>query len=109
MIEVLAVDQHGILLGFVLARQFWGNGYMSECIRQIIEWALRQQDIFRVWAFCDIENIASARAMEKAGMSREGLLKKWLRLPYFGDLPRDCYIYAAVREEPERPAGSNQT
>ena len=31
-------------------------------------------EIFRIWAVCDVDNPASARVMEKAGMQREGRL-----------------------------------
>jgi len=48
-------------------------------------------------AVCDVENIASARVMEKAGLSREGVLRRWLVHPNLGPEPRDCYGYARVR------------
>jgi len=84
-------------LGFVLARDYWGRGYMTEALKGIIAWTLQQKDIFRIWAVCDIDNKASARVMEKAGMKREGILRRWSVHPNLSDEPRDSYCYAIVK------------
>jgi RimJ/RimL family protein N-acetyltransferase len=46
---------------------------------------------------CDVDNIASARVMEKAGLTLEGRLRRWLVHPNISDEPRDCLGYARVR------------
>jgi ribosomal-protein-alanine N-acetyltransferase len=97
MIEIVGIDHSGINLGYVLARQFWGKGYMTESLRQIIDWAFSQDDVFRVWAICDVENTASVRVLENSGMQQEGILRRWLKLAYFGGIPRDCYCYSIVK------------
>ena len=84
-------------LGFVLARVHWGQGYMTEALKGVIAWALKQKDIFRVWAVCDVDNGASARVMEKAGMRREGILTRWSVHPNLSDEPRDSYCYAITK------------
>jgi ribosomal-protein-alanine N-acetyltransferase len=86
-----------IEIGYVLARPYWGKGYMSEALSTVIDWAFTQPDIYRVQAFCDVDNIASARVMEKAGMTREGLLRRYALHPNLSDEPRDAYLYALVR------------
>jgi ribosomal-protein-alanine N-acetyltransferase len=58
---------------------------------------LRQESVFRIGAVCDVENIGSARVMEKAGLVREGLSRRWLVHPNISDEPRDCFSYAIVR------------
>lgn len=85
-------------LGYVLAKRFWGQGYMTEAVRPVVEWALRQRPIHRVDAFCDAENHGSARVLEKVGMMREGTLRKWFVHPNVSDVPRDCFLYSIVRE-----------
>jgi len=42
---------------------------------------------------------ASARVLEKLGMSREGVLRRWIIHPNISAEPRDCYVYAKVRSE----------
>lgn len=83
-------------LGYVLAKSHWGQGLMSEAVQAIVNWALAQPEIFRVWAVCDVDNPASARVMEKCGMSYEGTLKRWLRRPN-RDEPVDCLCYAVTK------------
>ena len=70
---------------------------MTEVLTDIVNWALQQPPIFRIGAVCDVENLASARVMEKAGLVREGLLRRWLMHPNVSDEPRDCLSYALVR------------
>ena len=84
-------------VGYALARPYWGKSYMTEVLCAVIDWAFTQPDIYRVQAICDVENIASARVMEKAGMSREGLLRRYVLHPNISDVPRDSFMYAIVR------------
>jgi ribosomal-protein-alanine N-acetyltransferase len=88
---------HGAEVGYVLARACWGRGLMTEAVGYVTAWALAQPPLFRVWAFCDAENLASARVLEKAGLIREGLLRRWQVCPTIGPEPRDCLVYAKVR------------
>lgn len=85
------------LFGYVLARKFWGHGFAAEALRYGVDWALAQPVIFRAWAFCDVENPASVRVMEKAGLVREGVLRRWHVCPALGTEPRDCVVGAKVK------------
>ena len=97
-IGMIEVHHQGFKLeiGYVLARTFWGKGYMTEALRAVVDWAFAQSDIFRMQAICDVENIGSARVMEKAGMTREGLLRRYVLHPNISDEPRDAYLYGIV-------------
>ena len=97
MIEIVGIDHAGLNVGYVLAKKYWGKGYMPEALKAIINWGLAQDEIFRVWAYCDVENVASAKVLEKVGMQREGILRKWMKLPNIGENPRDCYSYSIVK------------
>jgi RimJ/RimL family protein N-acetyltransferase len=46
-------------VGYVLSRQHWVKGMATEALRSLVEWALEQESIYRVWALCDVENLAS--------------------------------------------------
>ena len=81
----------------VLASAHWGLGYMTEALKALVAWALTQQEIYRIWAVCDVDNLASARVMEKAGMQREGILRRWSVHPNLSNEPRDSYCYAIVK------------
>jgi len=97
MIEIVGIDHAGVNVGYVLAKKYWGKGYIPEALKVIIEWSIQQEDIYRVWAICDTENIASARVMEKAGMQKEGILRRWLKLSNISKIPRDCFCYSIVK------------
>jgi [ribosomal protein S5]-alanine N-acetyltransferase len=96
MIEI-RMSGHAVNLGYVLGRPYWGKGYAPEAVEVMIDWALGQREIYRVWAVCDVENQASARVLEKSGMVREGILRRWMVLSNRSDEPRDCYCYAKTK------------
>ncbi len=91
------VDGLKVELGYVLAKKFWGRGFMTEAVRAVIDWALKEGGVYRVWAVCDVENPASARVLEKVGMKREGILRRWSVHPTRSDEPRDCFCYAITK------------
>ncbi|HEV2800701.1 MAG TPA: GNAT family N-acetyltransferase [Pyrinomonadaceae bacterium] len=86
-------------LGYVLGRKWWGRGLMTEAVRAVTDYVLSEPEVFRVWAVCDVENAASARVLEKTGMRREGILRRWAMHPNAGDEPRDCFCYARIKGE----------
>ncbi len=83
--------------GYALARSFWGQGLMTEALTEVVDWALQQPSIWRIGAFADVENMGSIRVMEKAGLQREGVLRRWMIHPNTGDAPRDCVSFARTR------------
>jgi len=93
-----AADGRRAEVGYVLARDAWGNGYMTEALRAVIDLALCDERLSRIWATCDVENRASARVLEKAGMVVEGRLRRHAVHPNLDSQPRDSLIYAIVRE-----------
>jgi RimJ/RimL family protein N-acetyltransferase len=88
---------HAAEVGYALARDEWGKGYMTEALAAVVEVTLARPEIYRVWAACDVENGASARVMEKAGMAFEGRLRRFAVHPNLGDEPRDVLCYAKTR------------
>ena len=63
---------HEMVLGYVLSPELRGFGLVPEALRPLIDWSLSDGRIWRVSAFCDAENAASARVMAKAGLKHEG-------------------------------------
>ena len=93
----LQFHNHRAELGYVLARPYWNQGFMTEALQPLVDWTLARPSIYRVWAVCDIENTASARVLEKVGMTREGILHRWLIHPNLSNDPRNCFCYAKVK------------
>jgi len=90
-------EDRGFNLGFVLARSRWGQRLMPEAINAVAQWAFTEPWVSRIWAACDTENHGSARALEKAGFTREGLLTQYNVHLTISLEPRDCYLYARNR------------
>jgi len=84
-------------IGYALARSAWGNGFMTEAVQTLTQMALHEIPLARVAAVCDVENVASARVLEKSGMLREGRLRRYMVHPNLSDQPRDVYLYARTR------------
>jgi len=93
----IRVGTTAVDIGYALVRRWWRQGLMSEAVSAIIQWSFAQPSIHRVWATCDVENIASAGLLERVGMEREGVLRRWLVHPNVGETPRDCFCYSIVK------------
>lgn len=86
------VIDHRVIHGYVLRRSAWGRGCATEVMCWLVEHALGHPMVHRAEAFCDIDNHASARVMQKAGMEYEGILRRYFRHPNLSESPRDCMI-----------------
>ena len=69
-------EHHYGELGYMLAREHWGKGYISEAIGAVVPFGLRTLDFHRVEAITRPANLASIRALEKNGFVREAHLKQ---------------------------------
>jgi ribosomal-protein-alanine N-acetyltransferase len=81
-------------LGYVLAPSVWGRGYMPEAVRALVAYA-HAEGLYRVSAYCDVKNAQSARVLQKAGLTHEGLLRRYAIHPNVSPEPRDVHLYAA--------------
>jgi RimJ/RimL family protein N-acetyltransferase len=97
MVEI-RIEGYKVDLGYIIARPEWGNGYATEAVQSIVSWAIEQPSIFRVWALCDVDNIASARVLEKVGMDQEGVLRQFIIHPNVSKEPRDVYCCSLVKK-----------
>ena len=89
---------HAAEFGYLVARQFWRNGYATEAACAIVEWIFSVRSVWRLSATCDVDNLASARVLEKAGLTREAILRRAIVRPNLSREPRDAFLYSKVRE-----------
>jgi RimJ/RimL family protein N-acetyltransferase len=85
--------------GFNLASAFWNRGYGTEAVRTVAEFAFSLPGIERVQAMCHVDNTASARVMEKAGMRREGRLRRYMVFPNLRGEAEDVWLLARTIDE----------
>ena len=92
---------HRAEIGYAMNRNYWGQGLATEAVRGVLRFAFREMSLNRVQAIVLPDNIGSMRVLEKAGMQREGLLRKYQYV--LGDY-WDVYMYGMLKSDWE--AGS---
>ena len=58
-------------LGYFTYKKFWGNGYASEALKKVLEFAFTQNNVYRVTTGCLKENAGSEKVMLNNGMIKE--------------------------------------
>ncbi|MFZ5877336.1 MAG: GNAT family N-acetyltransferase [Nitrospirota bacterium] len=62
-------------IGFGIVQAMWGQGYMTEACRAVVDYGFSDMALRRIEARCQITNPASARVLEKIGMRREAMVR----------------------------------
>jgi len=84
------------MIGYVLNRDYWNRGYITEAARAVVAFGFEQLKLHRIIASCDPENTGSYRVMEKIGMQREGYLREE---KMFKSVWRDFLLYSILEKE----------
>ncbi|CQR55876.1 GNAT family N-acetyltransferase [Paenibacillus riograndensis] len=83
-------------LGFTLAPDHQGNGYIHEALEAILNYIFRMLGKHKAIAFTDVRNEKSIRVLERLGMRREGhLLQNYMSKGKWVDE----YQYAVLQSE----------
>jgi len=87
-------------IGYVLAPNERKKGYGSEAIKIIVDYLFLSKQLARVQAITGVDNFASCRVLEKAGFTKEGIMRKsgFIR----GEWKDGC-LYSILREEWKEP------
>jgi ribosomal-protein-alanine N-acetyltransferase len=88
-------NHHKAEIGYALSRDYWGQGYMTECVKKIIEFGFEKMDLVRIEARCILANTGSARVMEKSGMEFEGIYRKQV---FIKGKFEDLKMYSIINE-----------
>ena len=81
-------------MGYGVAAKYWGQGIATKTVKMVISEVFKDfPDLVRLQAVAVVENIASQRVLEKAGFTREALLRKHSFLK--GQL-KDLVIYSLL-------------
>ena len=83
-------------MGYALSEAHHGRGIMTEAARAVLAHVFAAYDVERVQAHCMAPNTASARVMQKIGMTFEGTLRSALchRGTFW-----DMHMYSILRRE----------
>lgn len=84
-------------LGYNLAEEHWGKGYMTEAAREVLRFAFMELGLEQVGICTSRVNKRSQRIIEKCGFTYEGTLRRCYKT-YDGSL-RDSLIFSMLKEE----------
>jgi [ribosomal protein S5]-alanine N-acetyltransferase len=86
-------------IGYELHPGFWGKGYASEAVQEVLRFSFEKLDLFRIGAVVFPENESSLKLLEKFGFSIEGLLRGYIQQD--GDV-HDTYLLSLLKPEWEK-------
>ena len=61
-------EKDALEIGYGLGSRYWGNGYMTEVVKNMLLYYKNETDYNIIYASYFPENVASKRVMEKCGM-----------------------------------------
>jgi RimJ/RimL family protein N-acetyltransferase len=92
-----ADDSRAWMIGIGLFPEARGQGIGTEAQRLFAAWLFDTTDVNRVEASTDVENIAEARSLEKAGFTREGIVRG---AQFRAGAYHDLVLFATIRSDP---------
>lgn len=83
-------------IGYTLGSAHWGQGYAAEAATALVDWLFEAHPMTRVFGMLHPDNPASARVLERVGMTFEGhtRLSFWV-----GNDNSDDHIYGMTRDD----------
>lgn len=86
-----------IELGYWLGEPFWGKGIMVKAVNAVVALAFENnKELSRIYAQVYERNHASVRVLEKAGFTREGIMRKAI---IKNGVIMDAGLYSLIRDE----------
>ena len=83
-------------VGYAMASHAWGNAYMDEALRALLNYGFTELKLNRVEADIDPRNEASAKSLERLGFKKEGHLReRWI----VGDEVSDTALYGLLHRD----------
>lgn len=83
-------------MGIALLPEARGHGYGTEAQRLLVHYLFAHTRVNRIEAATEVDNIAEQRALEKAGLTREGVLRG---IAFRNGRWRDGVLYSVLRDE----------
>ena len=96
-IELRLIKKHEkATFGYILNRQHWNKGYMTETLLAMLTFCFKKLQLNRVEVEHYVGNEASGQVMTKCGLKKEGLAREEVKIK---DVFRDVVHYGLTRWE----------
>lgn len=66
-------------VAYCIGPSYWGQGIATEALKRVLEFGLSEVNFNRIEAYHSVNNVASGRAMQNAGMKYEGRMRQKYR------------------------------
>lgn len=83
-------------VAYCIGRDYWGRGIIAEALKKVLYFGLLEVGFNRIEAYHAVNNAASGKVMEKAGMKYEGRMRQKYRSRLGFE---DSNMYAILRED----------
>ena len=87
-------------VGYCLGERFWNRGYATEALRAVMDYMFYDVNVNRVEGCSSINNPASGKVMQKAGLIKEGTIRQEY-MTGEGEY-QDVDLYGLVKEDFEK-------
>jgi len=75
-------------------------GFGREFSRPLIAWIFSQPQVWRLWSYVHVDNIAGQRVTERLGATKEGRLRRFAFFPNVSETePQDVFVYSITRDD----------
>lgn len=85
-------------MGYALHPDFWGKGYVTEAVHQVLSFAFTRFGVRRMEIGHMADNIGSKRVIEKCGFMYEGVRRQVYQSNKDGTY-QDEWTYALLKED----------
>jgi [ribosomal protein S5]-alanine N-acetyltransferase len=97
----IELDHYQGELSFWLAADAWGQGYMSEAVKSVVQTGFETLGLNRLYAYHMERNPGSGRVLQKNGFVREGVLRQRV---YKWGVFENTVLWAMLRQDWLPPA-----
>ena len=97
-VSIVGVDDYDqkAVMGYCLARDYWSKGYATEAVKAVLNYMFNEVGINRIEASHSVNNPASGRVLEKAGLLLEGCAKDYY---YCNSGFQDSNLYGITKNQ----------
>ncbi|WP_299273511.1 GNAT family N-acetyltransferase [uncultured Psychroserpens sp.] len=82
-------------LGYSFNPKYWNKGYATEMTKALVNYGFNELNLVRIQGVIHVNNIPSAKVLEKSGLAFEAILKNWMLI---NKKPVDTKIYSIVKK-----------
>lgn len=84
-------NEYAKMIGYSIGKNYWGNGYMTEAVKSVVNYGFNQLNLELISAYCYPFNHRSKRILEKCNFKYEGTLKLAEKIYDGRILDNECY------------------